>query len=206
MMRKLRPALPVLMLLISGVLGVPAGSAQSKGPVKKKAPAAASTSKTAPSKGKAATSRAPAKATAANSSGSSKPASAKRPAAKSGTKNGTTPRSGKKGSARTRRQPGQKAPTSDRISEIQAALAKDGSFAGTPNGKWDDDTVGAMRRYQASHGLNPTGKLDALTLQKLGLGSQTAGVAAPTPPPGATSRLTSSLATSTAATEVARRQ
>jgi len=81
-----------------------------------------------------------------------------------------------------RRQPGQKAPASERISEIQQALAKDGSFNGTPNGKWDGSTVEATRKFQASHGLNPSGKLDAPTLQKLGLGSQTAGVAAPMPP------------------------
>jgi peptidoglycan hydrolase-like protein with peptidoglycan-binding domain len=83
-----------------------------------------------------------------------------------------------------RRQPGQKAPAPERISEIQQALAKDGSFTGTPNGKWDDSTVEAMRKFQASHGLNPTGKLDALSLHKLGLGSQTAGIAAPMPPIG----------------------
>ena len=49
-------------------------------------------------------------------------------------------------------------------------------------GKWDDQTVAAMRKYQESHGLNPSGKLDARTLNQLGLGSQTAGVAAPMPP------------------------
>jgi peptidoglycan hydrolase-like protein with peptidoglycan-binding domain len=81
-----------------------------------------------------------------------------------------------------RRERGQKAPTPDRISEIQQALAKDGSFAGTPNGKWDNSTVEAMRKFQAGHGLNPSGKLDAVTLQRLGLGSQTAGAAAPMPP------------------------
>ena len=80
-----------------------------------------------------------------------------------------------------RRQPGQKVPTADRILEIQQALAKDGSFAGNPNGKWDDATVEAMRKFQTRNGLNPNGKLDALTLQKLGLGSKTAGVAAPIP-------------------------
>jgi peptidoglycan hydrolase-like protein with peptidoglycan-binding domain len=95
-------------------------------------------------------------------------------------------------SKRTRRQPGQKAPTADRVSEIQVALAKDGSFQGSPSGKWDEATTTAMRRFQASHGLNASGKLDAPTLQRLGLGSEIAGVAAPTPPPGATSRLTSS--------------
>jgi peptidoglycan hydrolase-like protein with peptidoglycan-binding domain len=80
------------------------------------------------------------------------------------------------------REPRQKAPAPERISEIQQALAKDGSFAGTPNGKWDDSTVDAMRKFQSGHGLNPSGKLDAPTLQKLGLGSQTAGIAAPMPP------------------------
>jgi peptidoglycan hydrolase-like protein with peptidoglycan-binding domain len=92
------------------------------------------------------------------------------------------------------------------VSEIQAALAKDGSFTGTADGKWDDETAAAMRKFQASHGLNPTGRLDALTLQKLGLGSETAGVAAPTPPPGAVSRLTSSVIVPPSPTETARRQ
>ena len=94
---------------------------------------------------------------------------------------------------------GQKVPTPDRISEIQQALAKDGSFTGTPNGKWDDSTVEAMRKFQDAHGLNPSGKLDAKTLQQLGLGSQTAGVAAPLPP-------TSSTSTTTRPTQTAHRQ
>jgi peptidoglycan hydrolase-like protein with peptidoglycan-binding domain len=81
-----------------------------------------------------------------------------------------------------RRERRQKAPTPDRISEIQQALAKDGSFAGTANGKWDGATVEAMKKFQEAHGLNPTGKLDAKTLQRLGLGSQTAGAAPPLPP------------------------
>src|SRR5713101_9202173 len=82
----------------------------------------------------------------------------------------------------SRRERGQKAPTPDRISEIQQALAKDGSFSGKPNGKWDASTIEATRKFQEAHGLNPSGKLDAKTLQQLGLGSQTAGVAAPMPP------------------------
>jgi peptidoglycan hydrolase-like protein with peptidoglycan-binding domain len=94
---------------------------------------------------------------------------------------------------------GQKAPTPDRISEIQQALAKDGSFAGTPNGKWDDSTVEAMKKFQDAHGLNPSGKLDAKTLQQLGLGSHTAGVAPPLPP-------TSSTSTTTRPTQTAHRQ
>ena len=81
-----------------------------------------------------------------------------------------------------RRERGQKAPTPDRISDIQQALAKDGSFTGKPNGKWDASTIEATRKFQEAHGLNATGKLDAKTLQQLGLGSQTAGVAPPVPP------------------------
>jgi peptidoglycan hydrolase-like protein with peptidoglycan-binding domain len=100
-----------------------------------------------------------------------------------------------------RKERGQQAPTPDRISEIQAALSKDGSFNGTPSGKWDDSTVAAMRSFQSAHGLSPTGKLDALTLQKLGLGSQTAGVAAPIIPPNSTSRLISSSSSSQASRE-----
>jgi peptidoglycan hydrolase-like protein with peptidoglycan-binding domain len=84
---------------------------------------------------------------------------------------------------------GQAAPTADRISEIQEALAQRGAFSGTPSGKWDDSTVEAMKKFQASSGLNATGKLDAPTLQKLGLGSETAGLAAPTPPPNSANRL-----------------
>jgi peptidoglycan hydrolase-like protein with peptidoglycan-binding domain len=82
----------------------------------------------------------------------------------------------------SRRQVGQKAPTPQRISEIQQALAKNGAYAGTPNGKWDASTVDAMKKFQDAHGLTPSGKLDARTLQQLGLGSQTAGIAPPTPP------------------------
>ena len=88
-----------------------------------------------------------------------------------------------------RRERGQKVPAPDRISEIQKALAKDGSFTGTPNGKWDAATAEATKKFQESHGLNPTGKLDAKTLQQLGLGSQTAGAAPPVPPVSSTATI-----------------
>jgi len=105
----------------------------------------------------------------------------------------TSSKSGaKKGRRSSRRQPGQKAPTKDRISEIQTALAKNGSYSGTPSGKWDDSTVEAVKKFQSAHGMNPTGRLDAPTLQKLGLGSSTTGVAPPQAPPGAVSKLNTS--------------
>src|SRR5215467_74690 len=101
---------------------------------------------------------------------------------------------GRKSSKRSkRRERGQQTPTPDRISEIQQALAKNGSYTGTPSGKWDDSTQEALRKFQESHGLNPTGKLDARSLQQLGLGSSIAGVAPPAPSNTA-SKLTSSAA------------
>jgi murein L,D-transpeptidase YcbB/YkuD len=95
-----------------------------------------------------------------------------------------------KKTARKKKDKGQMAPTSDRITEIQQALAKDGSYSAAPSGKWDDNTVDAMKKFQTTHALNPSGKLDARTLEKLGLGSTTAGVAEPVAPPNSTSRLT----------------
>jgi peptidoglycan hydrolase-like protein with peptidoglycan-binding domain len=76
---------------------------------------------------------------------------------------------------------GQKAPTTDRISEIQTALSRDGYYQGEPNGKWDSNTVAAVQKFQSSNGMDANGKLDAPTLQKLGLGSDIAGVSAPKP-------------------------
>ena len=90
----------------------------------------------------------------------------------------------KKVSSRSKRKPkvkGQTAPTPDRIREIQIALQKDGSYEGEPTGKWDVATTEAMRKYQDKIGVSPTGKIDAVSLNKLGLGSETAGKGAPVP-------------------------
>ena len=96
----------------------------------------------------------------------------------------------KKVSSKSKRKPkvkGQTVPTPDRIKEIQSALQKDGSYEGAPTGKWDNATMDAMKKYQDKIGVNPTGKIDAVSLNKLGLGSGTAGKGAPvpasTPPP-----------------------
>ena len=82
---------------------------------------------------------------------------------------------------RSRREPTQKAPTPDRIKEIQSALARGGYYQGEPNGKWDLNTASAMQKFQSGNGLEPSGKINALSLQKLGLGSEIAGVSAPKP-------------------------
>jgi peptidoglycan hydrolase-like protein with peptidoglycan-binding domain len=96
---------------------------------------------------------------------------------------GKSPSKKKSTKSRTR---GQAAPTPDRIREIQQALSKSGNYKGQPTGKLDVSTLDALKSFQSAQNLPATGKLDARTLQKLGLGSETAGSAAPktvvTPP------------------------
>lgn len=84
---------------------------------------------------------------------------------------------------RRRRRRGQQRPTAERIREIQQALIRAGYLEGEPTGRWDAKTRAAMRRLQEESGLPVTGKLDARSLVKLGLGPETAGVAAPHPLP-----------------------
>src|SRR6202167_2151825 len=81
----------------------------------------------------------------------------------------------------SKREPTQKAPTPARITEIHTALERRGYYQGDPNGKWDSNTVAAMQKFQPENGLESSGKINALTLQKLGLGSSIAGVSAPKP-------------------------
>ncbi len=112
------------------------------------------------------------------------------------TKSTSSKSSGKKSSKKKSSRPrGQTAPSPERIHEIQDALTKKGVYTGVPTGTWDDSTSSALRNFQSANHLTPTGKLDALTLQKLGLGSETAGLGAPTPPPNsAANRLLSAAA------------
>jgi peptidoglycan hydrolase-like protein with peptidoglycan-binding domain len=133
--------------------------------------------------------------TASQSTTTANAGSPKSAGASGNTAHKTSGKSSSRKNSKTKKVKGQAAPTPERISEIQAALAKNGAYDGAPSGKWDDSTADAMRKFQASHRLNPSGKLDAPTLQKLGLGSETAGIAAPTPPANAAAnRLLSSRA------------
>jgi peptidoglycan hydrolase-like protein with peptidoglycan-binding domain len=96
----------------------------------------------------------------------------------------TTTAKKKKSSSKSKKKAkvkGQAAPTPDRIRDIQTALQKDGSYQGEPTGKWDAATMDAMKKFQDKNGISPTGKIDAASLNKLGLGSGTAGKGAPVP-------------------------
>src|SRR5580693_736110 len=113
---------------------------------------------------------------------SSSSASASKSSAHTSPASSKKKKSSSKKSRHSRREPTQKAPTPERISEIQSSLARGGYYQGEPNGKWDSNTVAAMQKFQSANGLDPSGKLDATSLQKLGLGSGIAGVSAPKQP------------------------
>lgn len=107
---------------------------------------------------------------------------------------------GRRISTRRRAAPGptyQLHPDTERYQQIQQALADKGYFKGEVNGTWGDDSVDALKRFQADQKLPDDGKINALTLTGLGLGPKhdagttssmaPAAVSAPVsnPPPGA---------------------
>ncbi len=61
-------------------------------------------------------------------------------------------------------------PSSDRISEIQEALIREGYLKQEATGKWDSATRDAMRQYQQANGFDSTGLPESKALMKLGLG------------------------------------
>jgi peptidoglycan hydrolase-like protein with peptidoglycan-binding domain len=82
----------------------------------------------------------------------------------------------------------QSRPTKDRYVEIQTALANAGYFSGPADGNWRDESVKALQQFQQDQGLEPTGKIDALTLIRLDLGPDygegEAGAVVSAPSPG----------------------
>jgi peptidoglycan hydrolase-like protein with peptidoglycan-binding domain len=60
---------------------------------------------------------------------------------------------------------------SDRATEIQAALIKQGYLSGEPSGAWDSQTSAAMAKFQGDNGWQTKITPDARGLNKLGLGS-----------------------------------
>jgi peptidoglycan hydrolase-like protein with peptidoglycan-binding domain len=76
----------------------------------------------------------------------------------------------------------QKAPTPERYKEIQQALASKGYLqSGAPSGVWDNSSVEALKKFQSDQSLEPSGKLDSLSLIGLGLGPKRDQQPAPQP-------------------------
>ena len=85
----------------------------------------------------------------------------------------------------------QLAPTPDRYKEIQSALAGKGYLNQPANGVWDAQSADALRHFQQDQNLEPTGKLNSLSLIALGLGARRTTVAAAPAPAGAAPRVPS---------------
>ncbi len=121
--------------------------------------AAAQTAKTAPkqppaAEKKAVTARPPA-------------AAAKQATAKKTTVRKTTAR---KQAVRPR---AQQKPAPERYAEIQQALIGRGFLNSPADGKWNDSSAVALKKFQESQKLAATGRIDALSLIRLGLGPKT---------------------------------
>ena len=77
-------------------------------------------------------------------------------------------------------------PDAERYTQIQQALTDRGYFKGPVNGQWNDDSVEALKHFQADQKLETDGKLNAHTLTGLGLGPKHDGTTAATVPLSAT--------------------
>lgn len=65
---------------------------------------------------------------------------------------------------------GQQQPTPERYREIQEALIARGYLQGPATGTWGPESVEALRKFQQDNHLEPTGKINSLSLIALGLG------------------------------------
>ena len=75
-------------------------------------------------------------------------------------------------------------PTPDRYREIQDALASKGYLKSEDaNGTWNQNSVDALKKFQTEQNLDPTGKINSLSLIALGLGPKRDTVAAASPLP-----------------------
>jgi hypothetical protein len=58
-----------------------------------------------------------------------------------------------------------------------------GYLQSDPDGNWDAASVAALRKFQQDHNLQPSGKIDSLSLIALGLGPKYETAKAPAAPP-----------------------
>lgn len=82
-------------------------------------------------------------------------------------------------------------PDQERYQQIQQALVDRGYFKGEVDGHWGDDSVEALKKFQADQKLDSDGKINSLTLIGLGLGPKH-DIGTLSPPPATTLPNTSS--------------
>jgi hypothetical protein len=132
---------------------------------------------------------------AAKPASTAKKAPVKKSAAKSTAKKSTARKSTSKAGARrasTSRGPVRKtaswrsrqlAPTPDRYRQIQEALAAKGYLKPEEaSGRWDANSIDALKRFQDDQKIAGAGKINSLSLIALGLGPKRENLAASKPP------------------------
>jgi len=173
----LRRALVLLTIALLGAAGAMLGAAAKKG-----APARKGASSTAANKSAASAKKG---TPAAKKSG----AGTKGAAASNGAASRkTTASRRKKGRGRARQsaqtwRSRQLVPTPERYTAIQEALIRKGYLQGIATGQWDQASADALRRFQQDQNLEPSGKLNSLSLIALGLGPKYDSTTAAAPPP-----------------------
>jgi peptidoglycan hydrolase-like protein with peptidoglycan-binding domain len=108
--------------------------------------------------------------------GAPRAAASKKPAARRAT---ATRRRTPAASRRWR--PAQHQPARERYAEIQTALIGKGFLEEPATGTWDEKSVEALKRFQESNNLEPTGRINSLSLIALGLGPNHGAVGAALP-------------------------
>jgi peptidoglycan hydrolase-like protein with peptidoglycan-binding domain len=106
---------------------------------------------------------------------SKKKPSTKSTAKKTAAKKSSTKKSASKKTATKKTAPSwrntQRTPAPERYREIQQALATKGYLGqNAPSGVWDTSSIAALKKFQADQNLEPSGKIDSLSLIALGLG------------------------------------
>jgi hypothetical protein len=119
--------------------------------------------------------KAPARKTATTASTTRKPVSGKKPGVTTASRHGKKPLS-----TPTTWRNRQTTPSPERYREIQGALAAKGYLKPEDsNGSWNQTSTDALKRFQMEQNLEPTGKINSLSLIALGLGPKHE---APAPP------------------------
>jgi putative peptidoglycan binding protein len=95
-------------------------------------------------------------------------------------------RRGKKSTRRTTWRNRQLTPTPERYKQIQEALAAKGYLPPEQaNGQWNDTSAAALKKFQTDQNIDPSGKIDSLSLIALGLGPKHDTAATPRTEPTA---------------------
>lgn len=80
---------------------------------------------------------------------------------------------------------------SERATQIQTALIRQGYLSGTPTGVWDAQSIAAMQKLQADNGWQTKFTPDSRALIKLGLGGSDLTASVATPAAGAEGAISS---------------